>query len=128
MTPTTLSEGPQIRRGPDRTASVGSEIESFALVAAGAELNARSDWGRMRLIVAALNNENPVVIETLFAAGPDGWVETTRNAARQLVEHCREDLLPSKYVQSAEEILPAPADRYQTINNLIGRILFRLNG
>ena len=55
-------------------------------------------------------------------------LETTPEAARQLVEHCREELLPSKYVQSEEEILQAPPERYRSINNVMGRILFRLHG
>ena len=55
-------------------------------------------------------------------------LETTPDAARQLVEHCRGELMPSKYVQSEEEILAAPTERYQTINNLMAQILFRLNG
>ena len=55
-------------------------------------------------------------------------LETTPEAARQLVEHCRGELLPSKYVQSEGEILAAPAERYQTINNLMGQILSRLHG
>ena len=55
-------------------------------------------------------------------------LETTPDAVRQLVEHCRGELMPSKYVQSEEEILAAPTERYQTINNLMAQILFRLNG
>ena len=55
-------------------------------------------------------------------------LETTPDAARQLVEHCRGELLPSKYVQSEEEILAAPPERYQTINSLMAQILFHLQG
>lgn len=50
-------------------------------------------------------------------------LETTPESLRQLVSHCREDLVPSKYVQSETEILSAAPEKYRVINNLMGEVL-----
>lgn len=50
-------------------------------------------------------------------------LETTPKSAKDIVLNCREELVPSKYVQTEEEILSASASRYQSINDLMGRIL-----
>lgn len=50
-------------------------------------------------------------------------LETTPKSAKDIVLNCREELVPSKYVQTEEEILSASSSRYQSINNLMGRIL-----
>ena len=42
-------------------------------------------------------------------------LETTPEAAREIVSHCRDELVPSKYIQTEEEILSAKPERY-TIN------------
>lgn len=55
-------------------------------------------------------------------------LETTPESAKALVSHCREDLVPSKYVQTAEEILSVSPDRYKVINDLMGRVLDFLHG
>jgi len=50
-------------------------------------------------------------------------LETTPKAAREIVSHCRDELVPSKYIQTEEEILSAKPERYKSINQLMGSIL-----
>jgi GMP synthase-like glutamine amidotransferase len=50
-------------------------------------------------------------------------LETTPESARGIVSHCRGELVPSRYVQTEEEILSASPDRYKSINELMGSIL-----
>jgi GMP synthase-like glutamine amidotransferase len=50
-------------------------------------------------------------------------LETTPESARELVSHCRTELIPSKYVQSEETILAAVPERYHVINDLMDNIL-----
>ena len=55
-------------------------------------------------------------------------LETTPELAREIVSHCRTELLPSKYVQSETIILAAAPKKYQAINNLMGEVLSFLHG
>ncbi len=55
-------------------------------------------------------------------------LETTPEAARDILSNCRKELFPSAYVQSEEEILSAPPERYRAINNLMGDVLGYLTG
>ena len=82
---------------------------------------------RARLLARSEACENQAFQFGNRVLGLQFHLETTPEAAHQLVEHCRGELLPLGYVQSEEEILAAPAERYQTINNLMARILFLLN-
>jgi GMP synthase-like glutamine amidotransferase len=50
-------------------------------------------------------------------------LETTPEAAQEIVFHCRDELVPSKHVQTMEEILSAKPDDYQSINQLMGGVL-----
>ena len=50
-------------------------------------------------------------------------LETTPKSAREIVSNCREELRPSRYVQTEEEILSASSSRYKSINNLMSSIL-----
>jgi GMP synthase-like glutamine amidotransferase len=50
-------------------------------------------------------------------------LETTPESAQAIISHCREELVPSQYVQAEEEILSASHERYRTINELMGRVL-----
>lgn len=54
-------------------------------------------------------------------------LETTPKSARQMVSHCRDELVPSTFVQTEEEILSASPNRYKSINHLMDRILAFLN-
>jgi len=53
-------------------------------------------------------------------------LETTPESARELITHCRDELVPSTYIQTEEEILSAGPDRYASINRLMGSILSHL--
>ena len=50
-------------------------------------------------------------------------LETTPESARAIVKHCREELLPSKFVQPEAIILDQAPDKYQAINKLMAEIL-----
>lgn len=50
-------------------------------------------------------------------------LETTPASARDLVANCRGELVTGAYVQTAEDILSAPAARYRSINALMGEVL-----
>ncbi|PKN39358.1 MAG: amidotransferase [Deltaproteobacteria bacterium HGW-Deltaproteobacteria-2] len=50
-------------------------------------------------------------------------LETTPKAAWEIVSHCRKELVPSKYIQTEEEILSATPERYKSINQLMGSVL-----
>ncbi len=57
------------------------------------------------------------------AIGLQFHLETTPDAARAIISNCREELIPSAYVQSEKEILSAPPEHYRAINNLMGDVL-----
>lgn len=50
-------------------------------------------------------------------------LETTPEAAREIVSNCRNDLVPSEYIQTEQEILSVKPERYKSINQLMGNIL-----
>ena len=50
-------------------------------------------------------------------------LETTPESARALVSNCRDELSPSKYVQSETTILGAGQGRYRAINSLMADVL-----
>jgi len=50
-------------------------------------------------------------------------LETTRESAQQIVNSCRHELIPSRYIQSEEQILSAPADNYTLNNQLMDNVL-----
>jgi GMP synthase-like glutamine amidotransferase len=43
-------------------------------------------------------------------------LETTPESAQAMVEHCREELLPARCVQTDAEILSARPNEYESIN------------
>ena len=55
-------------------------------------------------------------------------LETTSVSAQAIVEHCRDELVEGIYIQSEEEILSAPEERYSSINMLMGSVLEYLVG
>jgi GMP synthase-like glutamine amidotransferase len=55
-------------------------------------------------------------------------LETTQASATQLVAHCGDELMPSAYVQTADQILSVNADRYAAINQLMSDVLAYLTG
>jgi len=50
-------------------------------------------------------------------------LETTPELANGIVTNCRNELVPSPFVQTEDEILSASPDRYATVNNLMDRLL-----
>lgn len=50
-------------------------------------------------------------------------LETTPESAREIVSNCRDELIPSQYVQTEEGILSATSDKYNLINQLMDTIL-----
>lgn len=50
-------------------------------------------------------------------------LETTPELTVQIVSHCRDELVPSTFVQTEEEILCASPERYKSINHLMDSIL-----
>jgi GMP synthase-like glutamine amidotransferase len=50
-------------------------------------------------------------------------LETTPKAAREIVSHCRDELVPSRYIQTKEEILSAKRETYKSINQMMDSVL-----
>jgi len=50
-------------------------------------------------------------------------LETTPESARAMVENCREELIPSRCVQTEAEILSAGPDEFESINEVMAAIL-----
>ena len=50
-------------------------------------------------------------------------LETTPNSAQAIVANCKDELIVGEYIQTEQDILSAPQERYQAINALMGRIL-----
>ncbi len=50
-------------------------------------------------------------------------LETTPESAWQIVSHCRDEMVPSRYVQTEKEILSASPNFYKSINHLMDNIL-----
>jgi GMP synthase-like glutamine amidotransferase len=53
-------------------------------------------------------------------------LETTPEAAQEIVSHCRDELIGAKYIQTEEEILSANPERYKSINQLMDNIILFL--
>ncbi len=50
-------------------------------------------------------------------------LETTPQSALDIVANCRDELQPAEFVQSEETIVAASAEKYQSINSLMAKIL-----
>lgn len=55
-------------------------------------------------------------------------LETTPELAREIVSHCRAELVLATYVQSETAIIAAAAEKCRTINNLMVEVLAFLHG
>ena len=55
-------------------------------------------------------------------------LETTPEAARDIVAHCRDELVPAKYVQSEAAILSASPETYRRVNGLMAEVLSHVLG
>jgi GMP synthase-like glutamine amidotransferase len=54
-------------------------------------------------------------------------LETTPESAQEIVKHCRNELVPSEYIQTESEILGARPEKYRSINELMDKVLSFLN-
>lgn len=50
-------------------------------------------------------------------------LETTPRSAQDLVSHCRDELIPSKFVQRESDILDVRPEKFQSINHLMDQVL-----
>ncbi len=50
-------------------------------------------------------------------------LETTPDSAREIIRHCEHELVAGPYIQSAAEMLSAPASAYQAINAVMADVL-----
>jgi uncharacterized protein (DUF1778 family) len=50
-------------------------------------------------------------------------LEATLESAQAIVTHCRQEILPSKFVQPEALILDQPPEKYNAINKLMDEIL-----
>ncbi len=50
-------------------------------------------------------------------------LETTPESARAIVTNCRNELVPSKYVQTEQEILSVDPEKYESINRIMADVL-----
>ena len=55
-------------------------------------------------------------------------LDTTPDSARALVEHCRDELVPSMYVQSEQRILAAEPAKYRALNGWMDEVLSFITG
>ncbi len=58
-----------------------------------------------------------------FVIGLQFHLETTAASVRELVTHCRSELVPDQYIQKEEDILSAGPERYRSINQRMDSIL-----
>jgi GMP synthase-like glutamine amidotransferase len=57
------------------------------------------------------------------AIGMQFHLETTPESAQKIVSNCRDELAPSRYVQTEAEMLSAPPEQYHAINSLMRDVL-----
>lgn len=57
------------------------------------------------------------------AIGLQFHLETTPESAQAIIDHCGDELVPQRYVQTEAELRGVPADRYVGINALMGDVL-----
>ena len=55
-------------------------------------------------------------------------LEMTPDSAIAMVENCRHELIPDRYVQSEDELRAVPPSRYATANEVMDQILNRIAG
>jgi GMP synthase-like glutamine amidotransferase len=50
-------------------------------------------------------------------------LETTPDSARALVDNCRHELTPAPYVQTEQELVAVPPERYEEVNRVMDNVL-----
>ena len=53
-------------------------------------------------------------------------LETTPESIREIVSNCRDELIPSQFVQTADEILSAKSEKFESINLIMNDVLYYL--
>jgi GMP synthase-like glutamine amidotransferase len=79
-------------------------------------------WGAIR-IAESDGCENQAFQIGRSVIGLQFHLETTPESARELVANCRDELVPSRYVQNEEDILSKSLESYRAINQLMGDVL-----
>jgi GMP synthase-like glutamine amidotransferase len=75
------------------------------------------------LIAKSEGCENQAFQIGISVIGLQFHLETTPDSAREIVTNCRDELISSQYVQTEEEILSVPPEKYNSINQLMDNIL-----
>ncbi|XCN73472.1 MAG: gamma-glutamyl-gamma-aminobutyrate hydrolase family protein [Candidatus Electrothrix aestuarii] len=57
------------------------------------------------------------------AIGLQCHLETTPESARNIISHCRNELVPAQYIQDEQTILSADAEVYASLNQLMAKVL-----
>lgn len=78
-------------------------------------------------LAASVACQNQGFIYRQRVLGLQFHLETTAKNLAALIDHCREDLVPGPYVQTADEMLAHP-DRFSAINRMMAALLDRLLG
>jgi GMP synthase-like glutamine amidotransferase len=107
----TPGAGDDVFRFPDRIDVFHWHGETFDLPAGAARLASST---------ACVNQAFQV---GRAAIGLQFHLETTPESARLIVEHCRDELVPARCVQTEQQILAAPPQRYIAINRLMANVL-----
>ncbi|MBU0995058.1 MAG: gamma-glutamyl-gamma-aminobutyrate hydrolase family protein [Proteobacteria bacterium] len=55
-------------------------------------------------------------------------LETTPESAMDIVSHCRNELVPARFVQSEKTVMAVAPDQFETINSLMAEVLVFLTG
>lgn len=76
-----------------------------------------------RLLATSKGCENQAFQIGQRVFGMQFHLETTPASAREIVTHCRDELVPSTYVQSESQILSAASEKYGVINGLMADVL-----
>lgn len=119
---------PSEAAGPtDAAGLVGTDAEAFAFpprlevfqwhgetftLPAGARLLARSE---------ACHNQAFLLGDSVM--GLQFHLETTPASVHALVENCRDELVSARYVQTEEQLLSAPEERYVALNRVMADVL-----